>query len=258
MIARQKDEKATSATPQTKAPHKSIFGANISLPKAVTSDSHWTFHQAFHLQRTIGNTAIRHLVEQSTKNTSIQQKTKRGKQKRSQDFSIVINGVTPIQQPNGMGCWATVATMMASYRDGWPYTVAEIPDVVGRVGVRYRKIFTNNTGLSNAEKGPFLTAMGLIAEPPATYLAHALYDMMRYYGPLWVTTDGGSLNTVHARVLIGIVGDGTPHETTMRLIDPADGAIHDEAFDVFTRRYGNVGFLDAKSNRPFRAQIVHW
>jgi hypothetical protein len=258
MIARQKDEKAKSITTQTKASRKSIFDGHISLSKAVPSDSHWTSRQVLHLQRAIGNTAIRHIVEQSTKNTSIQQKTKRGKQKRSQDFSIVINGVTPIQQPNGMGCWATVATMMASYRDGWPYTVAEIPDVVGRVGVRYRKIFTKKKGLLNADKGPFLTAMGLTAEPPATYLAHALYDMMKSYGPLWVTTDGGSLDTVHARVLIGIVGDGTPHETTMRLIDPADGAIHDETFDVFTRRYGNVGSLDANSNRPFRAQIVHW
>lgn len=258
MIARQKNEKATSATPLTNVPRKFISDVHIPLSGVAASVGHLSLHQVLHLQRTIGNTAIGHLLGQSTKNTIIQETPKRRKIKRPESFSILINSVTPIQQPSRRSCWATVATMLASYRDGWPYTVADIPDVIGRAGARFRQIYTENSGLANADHEPFLTAMGLTIEPPASYVAHALYDMLKSYGPLWIVTDGGSWNTVHARVLIGIVGDGTPHGTTMRIIDPADGAIHDETFDVFTRRYGNVASLDANANRPFRVQIAHW
>ena len=101
-------------------------------------------------------------------------------------------------------------------------------------------------------------AMGFTAEPPATYIASAVYNMLSTYGPLWVTTDGGSLDTVHARIVIGMGGDGSPAGTTMQLIDPADGAIHDETYEVFVRRYTNVAVGDMEANQPFRAQIVHW
>jgi hypothetical protein len=157
-----------------------------------------------------------------------------------------------------MACWATVSTMMASYKDGDTYTVADIGAVVGRAGAQYTQIYNDDTGLTSSQKGPFLDAMGFHAEPPASYTGEALSDMLTAYGPLWVTTDGGSLNTVHARVLIGIGGDGTPDGTILSIIDPADGAVHEETLGVFSNRYSNVGILDATAGRAFRAQIVHW
>ena len=208
----------------------------------------WTTRQLVQLQRVVGNAAVQQLLESST---VIQ---------RSEDesFGLTTGGVTPLQQPSSLACWATVSTMMASYNDGQAYTIADIPTVVGRAGPQYRQIYTANTGLSGSDKDAFLAAMGLTAEPPASYLARAVYNMMEAYGPLWVTTDGGSLDTVHARVLIGMGGDGTPTGTTMQIIDPADGAIHDETYAVFARRYSNVGIGDAAAGVPFRAQIVHW
>ena len=59
-------------------------------------------------------------------------------------------------------------------------------------------------------------------------------------------------------IVIGMGGDGSPAGTTMQLIDPADGAIHDETYEVFVRRYTNVAVGEMEANQPFRAQIVHW
>jgi len=66
------------------------------------------------------------------------------------------------------------------------------------------------------------------------------------------------LNTVHARVLIGIGGDGTPDGTILSVIDPADGQVHEETLGVFSARYSNVAIADSQAGREFRAQIVHW
>jgi hypothetical protein len=212
---------------------------------------HWSPRQVLQLQRLVGNATTQRLLLQPRRSQLIQRAGE-------DSFGQTIGGVTPLRQPSSMACWATVTTMMASYKDGRAYTVADIPSVVGRAGARYTQIYNDDTGLGSRDKGPFLAAMGFTSEPPASYIPRAVYDMMSSYGPLWITTDGGSLDSVHARVLIGMGGDGSPTGTTMQIIDPADGGIHDETYEVFARRYSNVAVLDASNRRPFRAQIVHW
>lgn len=243
MAEHQVDARRRTIAPITAPPTQSIHGPPLHLHSGP-----WTARQLVQLQRVIGNTAVQHLLESSNLVQRYEEES----------FGQTIGGVTPLQQPSSRACWATVSTMMASFNDRQAYTVADIPNVVGRADARYRQIYTANTGLTGSEKDGFLAAMGLTAEPPASYLARAVYNMMEAFGPLWVTTDGGSLDTVHARVLIGMGGDGTPTATTMQIIDPADGMIHDETYAVFARRYSNVGAADAAAGAPFRAQIVHW
>ena len=236
-------KRQAKAEQQVQAPAAGVVARKGSLTPA----------QVVQLQRAGGNAATARLLEQAGSDSTVQREDEAGT-----SYGLTIGGITPIQQPSSMACWATVTTMMASHRDGTPYTVADIPDVVAQAGEHYRQVYTQNTGLSGAEKNPFLMAMGFTAEPPATYIASAVYNMFSTYGPLWVTTDGGSLDTVHARIVIGMGGDGSPAGTTMQLIDPADGAIHDESYEVFVRRYTNVAVGDMEANLPFRAQIVHW
>ena len=253
MAEHQKVEKIKAATPQTKSYGQSMQVEQTPLSMTVAHDGPSTPREVIQLQRTIGNTATTRLLEQTGRASVIQREGEGGG-----NFGFTVSGVTALRQPSSMACWATVATMMASYRDGQPYAVADIPNIVGQAGANYTQIYTANTGLSTANKEAFLLAMGLTAEPPASYIARAVYDMMISYGPLWVTTDGGSLDTVHARVLVGMGGDGTPAGTSMEIIDPADGAFHSETYEVFIRRYTNVALGDLSGNFPFRAQIVHW
>lgn len=253
MAGYQKVEKKKVVTPQSKQPAKTVQKAQATLTGAAVRGGSLTPAQVVQLQRAGGNAATARLLEQAGNESTVQREGEEGA-----SFGLTVGGITPLQQPSSKSCWATVTTMMASYADSQPYTLADIPDVVARAGETYRQIYTANTGLSNSQKAPFLEGMGLVSEPPATYIARAVYDMLSSYGPLWVTTDGGSLDSVHARIVIGMGGDGSPAGTAMQLIDPADGAIHDESYEVFVRRYTNVAVGDMEANLPFRAQIVHW
>ena len=210
------------------------------------------------MQRTQGNAAVQRMLRQN-----VSAVVQRDPPDAAAQVEGAIRGtVLTIQQPSGMACWATVATMMASQHDGTAYTVADIPRVIGRAGSRFVTIFTNDTGLGSADKGPFLTAMGLIAEPPQSLSPQGIAGMLNGVGPIWITTDGGSLNTIHARIILRISGDGTADGTSLEIIDPADGAIHLETYAVFGSRFENVARRDAGRHpggaNPFRAQIVHW
>jgi hypothetical protein len=253
MREQQKIDKKKTSRQRTRQPGQAVRDESEALDWTSTRDGPLDSGRVIQMQQTVGNIETGRVLREVEAGAEVQRADDAGT-----NFGYTVGGVTPLQQPSGMACWATVTTMMASYRDGLAYAVADIPDVVAAAGDHYRDVYNADTGLSNADKGPFLAAMGLRAEPPATYIATAVYDMMSSYGPLWVTTDGGTLDSVHARVVIGMGGDGSPAGTTMQIIDPGDGAIHDETYDVFVRRYTNVAVGDIAAGLPFRAQIVHW
>jgi hypothetical protein len=173
----------------------------------------------------------------------------------SRSISYVVPGhVPPVAQATSMGCWATVATMMMSWRDNASYAVA---DAMSRIGTKWRKIYDGNTGLSGADKAPFLAASGLVAEPPANYTIERWESLLREYGPLWVTTNEGfgtPFSAVHARIVTGISGDGTPGGTTLSVVDPDGGRTYTENFQVFVNKYED----DVRNVATPRIQIVHW
>jgi hypothetical protein len=218
-----------------------------------------THHQrsALQLQQIHGNVLMQRRVNDSVNKSNLIQR-----EGENQLANLSVGGVSPIQQPSAMGCWATVATMMASYQDGAAYTVTDIPNIVSRAGAAYAQIFSSDIGLSSAQKMPFLSGMGLRAEPPQNLSPFGISRFLMRCGPLWITTDGGSLNTVHARVIVGIGGDGSADGTSLSIIDPADGQVHQETYRIFGQRYENVALQDVANNssaaNPFRAQIVHW
>jgi len=134
------------------------------------------------MQRLAGNAATVRMMNAARSNTGLVQRDETGTPANEPIPGRTLGGVSAIQQPSGMACWATVSTMMASYHDGATYAVADIPTVVGRAGAQYTQIYNADTGLSGSQKGPFLAAMGLQSEPPASYTGHALSDMLSSYG----------------------------------------------------------------------------
>lgn len=171
--------------------------------------------------------------------------------------SYRVSGIVPpLRQPTGMTCWATVTTMMASWRQNQSMTIAT---AIGSIGSQYLAKFQANQGLGHDEKAPFLVAAGLVAEPPMSYSIEGWLQLLRTYGPLWVTTDEdpSAKFAIHARIMVGIEGDGTPQGTSFRIVDPATGTEYSEDVPTFVRKFEEEA-LRSGSNDPLRIQVVHW
>ena len=178
---------------------------------------------------------------------------------RARAFDVPVNYrvpgiVDPIRQPTNMTCWATVTTMMIMWMRDQSMT---IETAIGQCGQVYADKFRNNQGLLGTEKGPFLAAAGLIGEPPMSYSIEGWQQMLRTYGPLWVTTDEqpGAGFAIHARIMVGINGDGTAAGTTVQIVDPATGSEYNENFQTFLNKYEEEA---RDSTGPLRIQVVHW
>jgi hypothetical protein len=165
-------------------------------------------------------------------------------------FGAPVNYTVPgvfdiIAQPSSMACWATVATMMLSWRDKRSYT---IPTAMGMCGAKWVGVFNANTGLRAGDHTAFAQDAGMTSEPLVSYPADTWEKMLRAHGPLAVVT---AVPAFHARIMVGILGDGTDAGTSVDLIDPNGGTRYRQAFGVFTQSF------EAVVNSP-RAQVWHF
>ena len=188
---------------------------------------------------------------------------KLGEAAEGSGFSLFyeVPGVVPgIAQPTAMTCWATVTTMMLSWRDRTSYTIDRAMQIAGPdYQAIYKNPDVNKQGLPASKKEGLLTATGMVGEPPMNYSVLGILDLLKKYGPLWVTTDEDpSANfAIHARILTGIFGDGTPNGTRLRIVDPADGKTHDtETFAMFARKFEEEARDSGSAS--LRIQVVHF
>ena len=166
----------------------------------------------------------------------------------------MVPGIIPeIAQPSSMSCWATTYTMLYS----WKHQVSRpIESVLEDLGQKWLDMFRNNTGLPAAETANFINAAGLESQPAMSPSVEGWEDMLRNYGPLVLTTNEapGKRWIIHARVLIGIRGDGTADGTRFTIIDPAGGRKYEETLATFIPKYHDevirTGYM--------RIQIMHW
>jgi hypothetical protein len=172
----------------------------------------------------------------------------------SRPVSYRVPGTVPqVRQPKSMDCWATVTTMLVSWKQ---QSSTSIENVISAIGPVYRDMFDRNTGLPTSETAAFFVAAGLQSEPAMNYTLEGWEGLLRRYGPLWVTTDerSGPSFSLHARVMVGIEGDGTPEATTIHFIDPADGQAYSERFPAFLRKFEEVAGLSG----PIDFQVIHF
>lgn len=168
------------------------------------------------------------------------------------------SGLVPtLKQENELACWATAATMMVSWKKNQSMTV---PAVLALAGPEYVQKFNNKQSLHSGEKAAFISALGMVGEPPASYTLQTYIDWVNTYGPLWVTTDS-SLSTgafsPHARILTKITGTGTADGkgTYFTFNDPATGTEVKESFANFLSAYEQM-VTDNPGN--LFIQIVHF
>lgn len=156
-------------------------------------------------------------------------------------------------QPSGMACWATVFTMLKNWRVQQQKTIEQ---ALATVGQRWVDIYRADTGLSGDDKPTFISTAGLVAQPPQSYSIQGWENLLRNYGPIWITTDEapGTAWAIHARIITGIYGDGTPENTKFKIVDPAGGRRYEESIAVFIPKYEE----EVRTTGFMRIQVVHW
>jgi hypothetical protein len=160
------------------------------------------------------------------------------------------NKIKRLNQPSDNTCWATVATMMYMWKKQREIGIGEMLN--GLPNPAFITYFNNNETINSKRKTEFLNSVFLKFEYPSSFLPSYLESKLRAYGPLWVTTKEGSNDdfSVHARICIGILGDGTVEGTFVKLIDPDGGKDTTENFDSFIREYEQASIINI--------QMVHW
>jgi GH24 family phage-related lysozyme (muramidase) len=158
-----------------------------------------------------------------------------------------------LRQTSSMVCWATVATMLLNHRHRMSMSVE---NRMLEVGQKYYNFVKANSGLSTQEKTDFIRSAGMEFLYPQSLSVEGWENLLRQYGPIWVTTNEspGHGFSIHARILIAIKGDGTTNGTKMTFIDPGDGQKHTETFGQFLQKYESEA---RTTNNPLRIQIVH-
>jgi len=144
------------------------------------------------------------------------------KEPTSQQFIYFVPGKkVVIGQPTMMTCWATVYTMMRSWREAKTFAIAE---ALEKPGKQYVELFKKNKGLLPSQFRDFWTRGGLTVRGFATFPDYIWYDLLRKHGLLAVG-EGNSLPPVtglHLRIMEGMSVCGTPSDCYY-IIDPGWG-----------------------------------
>ncbi len=169
---------------------------------------------------------------------------------------IAYYEIKAIKQPSSMSCWATVYAMMLSWKNN---TTLTLDSAVERLGNPWKTYFDNDDGLPLGQERLFVSTAGLREEPPANYSIQGFINMLKNYGPLWIVTGNGISS--HARLMIGIKGDGSYENSKFSFINPQTGKIEtQDALDFFREFELEARFvIDRRlDDIPFRWQIIHW
>ena len=162
-------------------------------------------------------------------------------------ISFRVPGITSVIAQDGpMTCWATVYTMMISWKRsfmmGIRESVAEVDNKYALfydAGLRTVPNPPGPQGLPSNEFGPFLRAAHMTHEPMANLPPAQWERLMRSHGLLWIGTlnvlgPGGGL---HSRIIEAVDGNGGSTDTFFSIIDPDGGRQYRERFDVFLAKY---------------------
>jgi hypothetical protein len=179
------------------------------------------------------------------------------------EYEEVAHKVKPIKQPSSMSCWATVYTMMLSWKEN---KAMEIQEAMHRLGSQWENYFQKDQGLPADKICDFIIDAGLSVESPKNYLPSFYIELLKEFGPIWITTADKDGYNSHARLLIGAYRsdseniNSSQERLVFEFIDPASGTIIRRKFESFLEEYEKEATYILKKRRdlPFRIQIIHW
>lgn len=165
--------------------------------------------------------------------------------------------IAAIAQPTDMTCWAAAVTTMVSWRDQASHTIEEVMDQAGQF---YHQKFKNNEVLYSDEESKLFAALGMTEKAPQNYSVEGVLSLLRNHGPIFVIGNEGSTGNpaLHARVIIGMFGDGTPDGTSLEIADPDGGQKRTESLRTFAQKYESVAEVDTNGGFELRIQVAHF
>jgi len=172
--------------------------------------------------------------------------------------SYTVPGTVPVlAQPTAMSCWAASAAMLVSWKES--KTVSP-DDFAKRLSERFRILYDTDAGLGGDDKADLLKEAGLRDEAPQNYTVDGWQQLLKTYGPLWVTTaiKVGKRWGVHARVVTAINGDGTVSGTKLHLLDPDGGVESDVSVADFAKLMEKLATMDLGNGAEIRPMVVHF
>jgi ABC-type bacteriocin/lantibiotic exporter with double-glycine peptidase domain len=155
----------------------------------------------------------------------------------SYKISYEVPGIIDvIAQPSSMSCWATVVTMLQS----WKYQeCSSIENVMDSLGSDFRSIYDANTGLAPDRIQDLADASGMVVEYQCCETPQSILQFLETYGPIIIIDDEDPTASfaVHARIIKGIYGGGEAENSYLIIIDPATGTVYYESFQNFESKY---------------------
>jgi hypothetical protein len=169
---------------------------------------------------------------------------------------VVSLGVRPVQQPSVRSCWAAAGAMLWNHVHNTDLDAAEFAE---QLGDDWKEAFDADRGLALDEHMAFADAAGFAAMPPMNPAIEQFAQWLEKRGPVWIATVGPPSFSAHARVLVAMYGDLTPHGTEMAFIDPRDGRLVREPFMGFIESFEREAraAIDAAPDADLRIQILH-
>lgn len=166
---------------------------------------------------------------------------------------VVIPGEVPvIAQPSSLVCWATVATMMISWRKRRSMQISE---AIGTLGEPWVSKFNNNRVLLWTDTEAFGRSAGMTLIPLQSLPVAGFAEVLqRARSPLFVSIhpNGNRQNLTHIIVVTGMMGDGTAAGTNVMYNDPNGGRRRTLSFQAFHRLYEN------SERAALTVQIMHY
>lgn len=176
-------------------------------------------------------------------------------------ISYEVPGIKTVTAQDGPDtCWATVYTIMKTWKTGFQM---EVRDTVRQVDPKYAAFYDAGLrsnpeprGLPVSEIIPFLRAAGMRHQPMANMQVSGWLDLLQKYGLLWIggLNEASPFGVLHSRIVDGINGEGAKNNTFFSIIDPNGGKRYRERFDTFSAKY--EGALDLLSGEYY--QIRHF
>lgn len=190
----------------------------------------------------------------------------------------VHHNVRSLKQGTPMGCWATVLAMLVEFqmsRGGLEDFVglddeALILAVLSSVDALesktgpldsepswveiYKTSRRDGGGLTPARQERLLRVLPIDSFLPQSVSLKGWLNRLRDHGPLWITT--GSIFSTHARLLIGMGGDGD--ETWFEIIDPASGTRQFLSLRAFIEQFERENRELPREEVQLRNQILYW
>jgi Papain-like cysteine protease AvrRpt2 len=159
----------------------------------------------------------------------------------------VPNTVFPIIQTKKMDCWAACSAMLVSWKEK---KMVNTKELVGRLSSTFGILYDTDAGLLPADQSILLKELKFRQENPQNYTVQGWLSLLTNNGVLWVTsaTWTGKKWAVHARIVVGIRGNGDPSETNLTIIDPGIGLETNESISDFAKKMEDLAIP-----RPWRS-----